>query len=508
MTTATSIVSKSAIVAFLMSFREWKKYHFILFILNYLHYYWAASKPTLFYQKTPITQHLLNNCSLLVEKYHPTWYLFNGHLQTLFLALGNRFPVVQYRREHVHLTDGGLVSLDWAVPPTMDDVLRQHNHPTVLLLHGHCGGSWENYMRNAADKLLHEGWRVVVMNARGCSKTPVLTARIFNGADTGDIREVVAHLRRKHVPSAPLLAVGFSLGSNLLVKYLGQEGERCPLNAAVSVGNPFDAMEIYRHLNDSAMTYHVYYRAMTKKFLKLFFEESNVHEHIADKHPTVDMCAMKECSFMWDVDHLMTLKVFGYKSVSEYYRDCSSTPYIQHVRIPLLCLSAKDDPVCVHSAIPIDDCLANDKIVLAITDRGGHLGFFTGNNVFSYPETWSSHVVAQFCNAVVDAVSSDEVIAVQETHETKLRPHGSAMDTKASAERPPAPPVTSMSPSRMQPPMSPLRIQPGFHDPVIDEVVLCDGVPMHQVFSVGAAFAGAYLVYSKMDHVVGRWWWC
>ncbi|ETW03517.1 hypothetical protein H310_04958 [Aphanomyces invadans] len=494
-----AIVSMSAMVAFLCTFREWRKYHFILCVLNCMHYYCAASKPTLYYQSTPLTKQLLEHCSLLVEKYHPTWFLFNGHLQTIFLALGSRFPVVTYSREYVHLADGGLVSLDWAIPPTKSTsyVEQHHDQPTVLLLHGTCGGSWENYIRKAADKLMEHGWRVVVMNARGCAKTPVLTPRLFNAADTDDIRQVVTHLRRKHAPTAPLLAVGFSLGSNLLVKFLGEERDKCALDAAVSVGNPFDAMEIYRHLHHSSLATHlVYYRAMTKRFLKLFFEESNVHEHFAD-HPTVDIDKMKKCDTMWDVDHAMTLKVFGYKSVVEYYRDCSSAPYLPHVRIPLLCLSAKDDPVCVSTAIPVEDCLANKHVILAVTERGGHLGFYTGDGILSYPDTWSAKVVAQYCDAMRDIVVSRTNCMSPSWSSTGHSDDNNPIERLPAKVHPVPQPRGPLSPVRFQ-------HQNSFPSDLVDELELCDGVPLHRVFSFGAAVACAYFV-KKVELVATSW---
>ncbi|KAH9107997.1 hypothetical protein AeMF1_016734 [Aphanomyces euteiches] len=525
MQSRASMTSMKSMIRFLSTFREWKKYHILLCLLNYLHYYWAASKPMLYYQKTPMTQ-VIDKCSLLgrillpsqqyqdtlltcgvvVEKYHPTWYLFNGHLQTFFLALGNRFPMVPYCRELLHLDDGGLVSLDWAVPPSQSDVQQQHDHPTILLLHGSCGGSWENYMRKAVDELMQNGWRVVVMNSRGCSKTPVLTPRLFNAADTGDIRQVVTYLRRKHVPKAPLLAVGFSLGANLLVKYLGEEGDKCQITAAVSVGNPFDGMEIFRHMHHSSYaTQMVYYRAMTKKFLRLFFEESNAHEHFVN-HPTVDLKAMKSCATMWDVDQIMACKVFGYRSVNEYYRDCSSTPYVLNVKIPLLCLSAKDDPVCVHTAVPIDDCLANENIILAMTHRGGHLGFFTGNNVFSYPETWSVQAVAQYCDVVTDLLlnRNQPEKTSKPTSKVEYKISTSNDEDQSFLKISPMPPGLGDQPVFLQAHQQ----QQGMHDDLVDELILCDGVPMHQVVRLGAAFVRACIVYSKVDHIVGRWWWC
>ncbi|KAF0683104.1 Aste57867_24792 [Aphanomyces stellatus] len=381
--------------------RTIKKYVCLLHMLSYLHYVWTAQKPVLTYQKSERGQELIRKCSLLVKKYHPTWYLLNnGHLHTIFLSFYESHPRIEYERQTVGLSDGGIVTLDWTSPPGVPrSEINRPDVPTVVIFHGLTGGSGDNYVCIVVDKLIRQGWRVVVMNARGCAQTPVLTARLFCGAYTNDVREVVALLRRDHVQTSPLISVGFSLGSNIMVKYIGEEGDKCMLTAAVSVGNPYDFMCNSRNMNHSFVHHHVYNGALAENLKRLFFVRSNAHEHFLG-HPEVDLDALRDTKRVSDFDEHLTRRAFGYKSVSDYYRDASSNQYLKHVKIPLLLLSAEDDPICIYTATPHDDVMANENLMLAMTSTGGHLGFFTGNSLLEIPDMWSANVVVQFCNAI------------------------------------------------------------------------------------------------------------
>ncbi|ETW03513.1 hypothetical protein, variant [Aphanomyces invadans] len=295
--------------------RTIKKYACILYLINYLHYVWTAKQPSLTYQKSPRAEAIVKKCSLLVEKYHPSWYLLNnGHLHTIMLAKLTSHPQIHYERQMVPLSDGGVVSLDWAVPPGVapDDV-NFPDIPTVIVFHGLTGGSGDNYVCVTVEKLVRDGWRVVVMNARGCANTPLLTPHLFCGAYTNDVREVVAMLRRNHVQTAPLVSVGFSLGSNIMVKYIGEEGAACPLTAAVSVGNPYDFMCNSRNLNHSFVHNAIYNAPLATNLNDLFFVRSNAHELFAD-HPEIDLASIQATSRVIDFDEQLTRRAFGYAS--------------------------------------------------------------------------------------------------------------------------------------------------------------------------------------------------
>ncbi|CAK4213604.1 unnamed protein product [Aphanomyces euteiches] len=376
--------------------------------LHALHPAVAAVRPSLVYKATPDNEAIIDKCPALDGHFHPTWFLFNGHLQTVRVGRGGRAPSVSYKRQLVRMSNGGTVSIDWAIPPGCTDLGYEHDHPTIIMLHGLAGDSQNNYIRSAATKLLRDGWRVVVMNARGCGNTPVTSPQFLSASFTEDIREVVALLRKDYVPTAPLVGVGFSMGSNVLVKFVGEEGASCLLTEAASIGNVFDLNNNLKHMN-TLFYYYLYNISISKTIIRLFFQKQFENE------PGIDIDHVRAAKTAWQFDDRLTRHVLGYASVEEYYRDASSRHCtvigsmakvdlvvdIPRVRIPLLCLSALDDPVCTHTSIPYRECADNERVILATTARGGHLGYYTSDSFWAQPDMWSSTVAAQYCKAIV-----------------------------------------------------------------------------------------------------------
>ncbi|OQS04249.1 DEAD/DEAH box RNA helicase [Thraustotheca clavata] len=373
--------------------------------LHKLHYACTARVPALTYQYNHVMDHIVRGCSLLRLPYHPTWYLFNGHLQTALVAVEEDEPHVPYRRELFELSDGGVLSLDWVQLPSVSS--DDYDKPTIMILHGLAGGSHEKYVRHTVVELLQSGWQVVVMNARGCGKTKVVTPKLFCAAYTQDVREVTAYLRQQHVPTSPLIGLGFSLGSNILTKFVGEEGNECLLTAMISVGNPYCLTTSSNHLMGTWFYRHTYNNIMTKNLIDVVFHQTNAHEVFQD-HPEVDLDHLRTSKNLREYDDRFTRRVFGYDTVSEFYREASCVPYIKHITIPTFFLSAYDDPICVHQGIPYEDCAANPNVLLAVTHAGGHLGFYSGTN----GHAWSPSVIAEYCNTIHRLVSTGVIKSI------------------------------------------------------------------------------------------------
>ncbi|ETV97274.1 hypothetical protein, variant [Aphanomyces invadans] len=325
------------------------------------------------------------------------------------VALSTTAPVIRYDRQLLTLSDGGTVSLDWAIPASSPDdpfhdshVLRNRTtQPTVLMFHGLTGSSDEPYIRKTVKRLLHDGWRVAVMNARGCGRNPVTSSKLCCPAYTHDVREVVAFVCTHHIAKGvPLMGIGFSLGANILLKYVGEEGAACLLTAAVSVANPYDFVVTNLHITHSWFHRWVYNAAMTRSLLRMVFDETNAHEHLT-KHPAVDIALLRNIKTLTEYDHHVSRHTFGYLTPMDIYRDASSAAYLKHIAIPTLCISAHDDPICPHTAIPYEECRSNPNIVLAVTHSGGHVGFFTSQHLFDdEPGMWCADVIAQYCDGI------------------------------------------------------------------------------------------------------------
>lgn len=226
--------------------------------------------------------------------FYPTLWLANGHLQTFYTSVGtfeklykvvyDRFVILSFGsfssflfaqrpRSSSHLTslalysceihyllmiysellktpDGGTISIDWAPPLS---VKPADNTPTLVLLHGLTGGSFESYIRDLVDTMTRvHGYRCVVFNARACADTALTSPQLFSGGYTDDLRLAVKHIRTT-LPGAKLMGAGFSMGSNILMNYMAEESDQCEFLGAMSVSNPFDMLGYVINLATSSI---------------------------------------------------------------------------------------------------------------------------------------------------------------------------------------------------------------------------------------------------------------
>ena len=150
-------------------------------------------------------------------RFRPAWWLTNPHAQTIWGSLCRPRPRPRYRRQRLELPDGDFLDLDWASGD------HRPAAPLVLVLHGLEGCSRSPYARGLVAHLLGAGFDALVMHFRGCGGTPNRLRRTYHSGETSDLRQVLNWLAR-HWPDRPVFAVGFSLGGNVLLKYLGESG--------------------------------------------------------------------------------------------------------------------------------------------------------------------------------------------------------------------------------------------------------------------------------------------
>lgn len=320
--------------------------------------------------------------------FEPAWWCRGPHCQTLWQALLRRRPRPRLRRERLELPDGDFLDLDWGAEPPAGDALDapaadsppHAAQPIVLILHGLEGSARSVYARGLLAALQARGWRAAVLHFRGCSGTPNRLARSYHSGETGDLDYVVRLVRTRH-PQAPLAAVGFSLGGNVLLKWLGEQGANAPIRAAVAVSVPFLLDRAAARLTQGMSRLYQWKllrslrRGLRRKFAGKF-GLARAHAGPA-LTPPIDLHTLHRLRCFRDFDRHVTARLHGFESAEHYYRLSSSRQYLSGIAVPTLIVHAADDPFMTADAIPGADEVSATT-TLEIQPHGGHVGFVAG----------------------------------------------------------------------------------------------------------------------------------
>ncbi|KAH7860024.1 hypothetical protein Vadar_008259 [Vaccinium darrowii] len=325
-----------------------------------------------------IYEGVASKCKILHGRYLATPWLSSPHMQTTFLNFFGRPPAFTYRRQLFHASDGGTIALDWLLKTDVsgDDIYQNSSMskddttPIMVVIPGLTSDSASAYLKHLAFDTAKQGWNVVISNHRGLGGISVTSDCFYNAGWTEDTRAVIDYLHHKYT-KAPLFAVGTSIGANILVKYLGEHGENVPVAGAVAICSPWDLLIGDRFIS-RRLIQKLYDRALCIGL------QGYAQLHQPHYSRLADWEGITKSRSIRDFDNYATCLVGKFETVDTYYRRCSSSSYVGNVSVPLLCISALDDPLCTAEAIPWDECRANKNIVLATTQHGGHLAFFEG----------------------------------------------------------------------------------------------------------------------------------
>ncbi|WP_461208715.1 hydrolase [Desulfocurvus sp. DL9XJH121] len=288
-------------------------------------------------------------------------HLRSGHLQTLTPVLLRPRPEVDFQRTRLELDDGDFLDLDWSPAPGEGGRL-------ALVIHGLEGHSRRKYVRGMVRALNAAGWDCVAMNHRGCSGEMNRLPRFYHSGETDDVHAALTHaLDRGGYERAAL--VGFSMGANQILKYLGEDPGRLPkeLAAAVSVSAPCALDACCRVLETGfAQVYQAYLLRSLKAKVRA------KHALFPDSLSLAGLAGMRTFR---QFDDTYTAPLAGYADASDYYARCSSLQFLDSIRTPVLVLNAKDDPFLAPECYPREQALASAWIYLETPESGGHVGF-------------------------------------------------------------------------------------------------------------------------------------
>lgn len=292
---------------------------------------------------------------------------------TIFAALSRRRVPLSTLRERIDLPDGDFIDLDWVGDRAKESA------PLVLVLHGLEGSIESDYARGLLREVESRGWRGVLMHFRGCSGEPNRLERAYHSGETGDLRELAAILSARF-PHAPLLAVGYSLGGNVLLKYLGEEGKNSRVAAAVAVSVPMMLAPCADRLRRG---FSRVYQEWLLHSLKASYRKKREHRELSLR---IEDRALRRLTTLREFDDRITGPIHGFAGADDYYARSSSRPFLRAIRTPTWIIQAKDDPFMTEAVIPSAGELSS-AVTLELFEHGGHVGFIAGRNPFA-PRYW------------------------------------------------------------------------------------------------------------------------
>ena len=300
---------------------------------------------------------------------HPfraAWWLANRHLQTLWGKFARRNRLVATRGERWELPDGDFLDVE-----RLDGAKDQ---PHLVILHGLEGTAFSHYVRSSFAEAAARGWSATLLLFRGCSGTLNRARRLYHSGETTDLDFVVRRLVGA-APGVPIVIVGFSLGGNVTLKWLGEQGAQLPpeVVAAATASVPFDLARGSRYLERGFAAVY------TKAFLRSLVAKAEAKVVQYPDLP-VNLAAARHARTLWSFDDAMTAPLHGFRDAAQYYASASSLGFLHRIRCPALLLSAMDDPFVPPSVL--DDVRevagGNPMIVCDFPARGGHVGFVGG----------------------------------------------------------------------------------------------------------------------------------
>jgi uncharacterized protein len=325
-------------------------------------------------------------CNLSFEA---AWWIRNPNMQTIVPAFRRIRPPARYRTT-LQTPDNDFLDLDWGT--------GRHNE-LVILLHGLTGSSSSVYVLGLQNALTRAGFRTVALNFRGCSGRPNNRANAYHSGETGDLDTVYRHIRRAE-PDTPIAAVGFSLGGNVLLKWLGEKGKTLDLFGAVAVSVPFELSQcadrmdrgfsrLYRNLILNDLN-----RYMKAKYRHL--EALGLHDEAGKIAAMGDLSGVRS---FWDYDDRVVAPLYGFRDVQDYYERCSSRQFLKAITVPTLLLQSLDDPFLIPEIVP-DRSELPAQVDLEVSARGGHVGFVSGSIPWK-PRYWLEDKIPSYLLAAL-----------------------------------------------------------------------------------------------------------
>ncbi|KAM9376629.1 monoacylglycerol lipase ABHD2 isoform 2-T2 [Pholidichthys leucotaenia] len=373
-------------------------------IVRWLNLKSPSAPPEITYQDTSLSHYLLKNCPMLTKEYiPPLLWGKSGHIQTLLYGKMGRIntPTPRGVRKFLPMPDGATATFD------LFEALGDHSTGddiTMVICPGIGNHSENYYIRTFVDYSQWQGYRCAVLNHLGALPNVELTSpRMFTYGCTWEFAAMVSNIKRTY-PQTQLVVVGFSLGGNIVCKFLGENRlnqDRVLCCISVCQGySAFSAKETLLQWDQGRRIYNFLLAGNLKKLI--LSHRSTLLGMNSSNISNADLNRLYAATSLMQVDDNIMRKFHGHGSLREYYEKESCVHYIHKVTVPLLLVNSSDDPLIHPSLLTVPRTLAEKmpNVIFALTQHGGHMGFFEGAVLFPEPLTWMDKVIVEYTDAV------------------------------------------------------------------------------------------------------------
>ncbi len=303
--------------------------------------------------------------NFIENRFRPAWWCPGEHTQTIFARYFRSVPRLKVSRTRLETPDEDFLDVDLLEGPP--------EAPLVVILHGLEGSSKAPYVLSFVGEIQKMGWRAAAMNFRGCSGEINRLKQTYHSGKTEDLDFLIHYFHSKQ-PKRRIYLVGYSIGGNIVLKWLGEQKElaREKIQKAVAISVPYDLVQS-AGLMDQGFNREVY----TRKLLSTLKRKALLKER---NFPGIlDRDKIKQCQTFKVFDREVTARLNGFKDEMDYWVHSSSSRYLSGIQVEALLIHAEDDPFFPGKLFPFDEIKQNPNLKVLMTSHGGHVGFVSGS---------------------------------------------------------------------------------------------------------------------------------
>lgn len=307
--------------------------------------------------------------------YSPPFFLFNAHVETIYPSLLRNVHLQPYQRERVITPDDDFLDIDW---------LKQKSSRLIIISHGLEGNTQRTYVKGMARAGYQNGYDILAWNYRGCSEEMNKALRFYHSGATDDLATVVEHADALD-QYEEIFLVGFSLGGNLTLKYLGEDRSRPDsLKKVATFSVPLDLLASCVKISQPSNW--IYSQRFLKSLSKKVLHKSKLMNGL-------DPGLLKKVKTLLEFDDYFTGPMHGFKDALDYYHQCSAIRFLQNIQLPTLLINAANDPFLSPECYPHHVLNGHPYVRFESPRHGGHVGFTQFNKTGLY---WSEEQALNF----------------------------------------------------------------------------------------------------------------